>query len=110
MSLGARIWNLHDTLFPRLDAYLEKCKDQPMDSASFSQYTPSGPFSVPQRKMEFRSHEEYVPNARFVDQMMYSCGSSAPRNFKKFKQGTKSNHAESGCNKWRSFICTVTRK
>ena len=28
-------------------------KDQPLDSASFLAYTPSGPFSVPQRKQEY---------------------------------------------------------
>ncbi|KAF4653736.1 Intraflagellar transport protein 80, partial [Perkinsus chesapeaki] len=45
-------------------------------SESFSHYTPSGPFSVPAKKV---SHEEYVPPDEVSNQTMYSCGSLAPK-------------------------------
>ncbi|CAD7971868.1 unnamed protein product [Amoebophrya sp. A25] len=75
-------------MFVSLDQLLKNGGNQPMDSTSFANYTPSGPFSVPLRRREYNlgneiKNEEKDP--RFDDATMYSCGSVAPRNFKKFK-------------------------
>ncbi|CAD7961749.1 unnamed protein product [Amoebophrya sp. A120] len=76
--------------FPGLDTFLKNGEDQPMDSKNFAQYTPSGPFSVPLRRREYKLDDKdglgkLEKDPRFDDATMYSCGSVAPRNFKKFR-------------------------
>ena len=41
-----------------LDVFLAKAENQPMDSGSFVNYTPSGPFSVPSQKQHYVLGEE----------------------------------------------------
>ena len=45
LATACRVWDLYEEVFSVLDAHLRGCENQPMDSSSFSQYTPSGPFS-----------------------------------------------------------------
>ncbi|KAF4727857.1 hypothetical protein FOZ62_027359 [Perkinsus olseni] len=63
-------------LFAILRRHLEAAHEQSPNSESFSHYTPSGPFSVPAKKV---SHEDYVPPDEVSNQTMYSCGSLAPK-------------------------------
>lgn len=79
----AKAFEIEEEILLECDMNLENIRFQTAESASFSQYTPSGPFSVPKKRTEPVKHEDYEPEGRFVDQVMYSCGSSAPRNFKK---------------------------
>lgn len=89
MAVGTWTDQLWDDVTDRLAKTLPSVVDQPEKSEVFADYTPSGPFSVPRPKP---ASFEDKPDPEFMDQTMYSCGSVAPKTFKR-RQRVK----DSGC-------------
>jgi len=75
LASAVDVWpdELWQIVLPKLEKCLPEVVLQSELSSMFSNYTPSGPFSVPQ------PHDK----ADFTNQTMYSCGSGAPKTFKK---------------------------
>jgi len=90
VAMAVKAWpQLWREVLPRLGPRLREVQMQIEQSEVFSDYTPSGPFSVPKPKP---SSLEDTPDPQFVNQTMFSCGSVAPKTFKR-KQRVK----DSGC-------------
>jgi len=81
VAAAVGVWpeELWPQVLPRLEKTLPEVLMQPEHSEIFTDYTPSGPFSVPKAK-SIKVGDKADPD--FTDQVMYSCGSSAPKTFK----------------------------
>jgi len=88
-AVGVWTEDLWDEVLATLKSTLPSVLQQPENSQIFTDYTPSGPFSVPRTKPA--SLEDKVDPA-FANQTMYSCGSAAPKTFKR-----RSRVKDSGC-------------
>ncbi|CAJ1343050.1 unnamed protein product [Effrenium voratum] len=94
LAAAVSVWleELWPKVLPRLQKTLPEVKMQPEFSEIFTDYTPSGPFSVPKTKSTLGEKSDPA----FTDQVMYSCGSSAPKTFKQRRA------SDTGC-----MNCTV---
>jgi len=79
-AVGVWTAELWDDVLERLRIALPAVQRQEENSQIFTDYTPSGPFSVPKPKP--MTLEDHVDPA-FANQTMYSCGSSAPKTFRR---------------------------
>jgi len=81
LTMAMSVWreSLWDTVLQRLKKTLPEVLLQPENSEVFSDYTPSGPFSVPRKAVQL----DDKPDPAVTDQTMYSCGSIAPKTFKR---------------------------
>lgn len=80
LASAMKVWpELWSQVLPRLQKTLPEVLMQPEHSEIFTDYTPSGPFSVPKSKSTAVGEKS---DPAFTDQVMYSCGSSAPKTFK----------------------------
>uniref|UniRef100_A0A0G4H9R9 TOG domain-containing protein n=1 Tax=Chromera velia CCMP2878 TaxID=1169474 RepID=A0A0G4H9R9_9ALVE len=82
---------LEGRCFELLETELRAVQDQPAHSSTFTQYAPSGPFSIPARKPGGEGEADVGGvsvvarlggddrDEEHTDQPMYSCGSLAPR-------------------------------
>jgi len=90
LASAMKVWpELWSQVLPRLQKTLPEVLMQPEHSEIFTDYTPSGPFSVPKSKSTAVGEKS---DPAFTDQVMYSCGSSAPKTFKQ-----KRARDSSGC-------------
>jgi hypothetical protein len=82
LTMAVRVWpeELWEISMMRLEQTLPEVLQQPENSEVFADYTPSGPFSVPRTKP---ASLEDTPDPAFMNQTMYSCGSVAPKTFKR---------------------------
>eukprot|EP00929_Paragymnodinium_shiwhaense_P063561 TRINITY_DN31755_c0_g1_i1.p1 TRINITY_DN31755_c0_g1~~TRINITY_DN31755_c0_g1_i1.p1 ORF type:complete len:732 (-),score=150.97 TRINITY_DN31755_c0_g1_i1:197-2392(-) len=67
----------------RLEQLLPVVEQQTAASRIFQDYTPSGPFSVPRPKATTLEELRQGVDTRNTNQAMYSCGSMAPKTFKR---------------------------
>ncbi|CAK9102435.1 unnamed protein product [Durusdinium trenchii] len=80
LATAMKVWpDLWPEVLSRLQKTLPEMLMQPEHSEIFTDYTPSGPFSVPKSKPTAVGEKS---DPSFTDQVMYSCGSSAPKTFK----------------------------
>lgn len=85
LSLAVSVWSdaLWTEVLARLTELLPAVEFQPENSQVFADYTPSGPFSVPRPKaMTLEEHKQSSDTAH-TNQVMYSCGSLAPKTIKR---------------------------
>jgi len=105
LALAVRVWTkeLWDDVAQRLEATLPEVLQQEENSEVFADYTPSGPFSVPRAKPQSLEAE---PSPMFTDQTMMSCGSMAPKTFKRDRRAKASERLKDagGC-----MNCSVTQ-
>eukprot|EP00439_Symbiodinium_sp_Y106_P014836 s6215_g2.t1 len=94
LATAVGVWpeDLWPKILPRLEKTLPEVLMQPEHSETFTDYTPSGPFSVPKSKT-LSLEERGKADPEFIDQVMYSCGSSAPKTFKERRARAK----DTGC-------------
>lgn len=80
LASAMKVWpELWSQVVPRMQKTLPEVMMQPEHSEIFTDYTPSGPFSVPKSKSTAVGEKS---DPAFTDKVMYSCGSSAPKTFK----------------------------
>jgi len=86
LTMAVGVWpaQLWDGVLVKLTETLPSVLQQPEKSEIFTDYTPSGPFSVPRPKP---ASFEDRPDPEYTDQTMYSCGSVAPKTFKRRARG-----------------------
>lgn len=96
LATAVRVWpeDLWPKILPRLEKTLPEVLMQPEHSETFTDYTPSGPFSVPKSKT-LSLEERGKADPEFIDQVMYSCGSSAPKTFKERRREARAK--DTGC-------------
>lgn len=84
MATGAwpEVW---EQVLPRLRKLLPRVEEQPENSRVFSDYTPSGPFSVPRPLAVSLDDRETVTDPSVTNKTMYSCGSLAPKTLRRKK-------------------------
>jgi len=82
LAMGVAVWSSQwwDLVLSRIQQELPQVLMQSEKSETFTDYMPSGPFSVPRSKPMSQSDQS---NPAFTDQTMYSCGSAAPKTFKR---------------------------
>lgn len=92
LVMAVSVWraDLWDTVVARMRKTLPEVLMQPENSEIFTDYTPSGPFSVPRSKTLAMGEK---PDPAHTDQTMYSCGSVAPKTFKRPGRG----RSDAGC-------------
>jgi hypothetical protein len=80
LAMAVEVWrtDVWDATIYKLRKVLPEALLQPHNSQIFTNYTPSGPFSVPTTK-----NLGDVPDPAHTNQTMYSCGSLAPKSMKK---------------------------
>jgi len=82
LAAAMGVWweELWQDVMARLCRTLPEVMLQPEQSEVFSDYTPSGPFSVAKPRPLALGEQ---PDASVTDQTMYSCGSTAPKTFRR---------------------------
>jgi len=82
LTMGVAVWSSEwwDVVLRTIQIELPEVLMQSEKSETFTDYMPSGPFSVPRSKPMSQTDQS---NPAFTDQTMYSCGSAAPKTFKR---------------------------
>jgi len=96
LATAIRVWReeLWDDVVARLRTTLPEVLLQPEQSEVFADYTPSGPFSVPRPQPMSLGDKT---DAAVTNQIMFSCGSVAPKTFKRRDRGKDTTGCMSGC-------------
>eukprot|EP00406_Dinophysis_acuminata_P017644 CAMPEP_0179335768 /NCGR_PEP_ID=MMETSP0797-20121207/66672_1 /TAXON_ID=47934 /ORGANISM="Dinophysis acuminata, Strain DAEP01" /LENGTH=664 /DNA_ID=CAMNT_0021049183 /DNA_START=1 /DNA_END=1995 /DNA_ORIENTATION=- len=95
MAMGVWSAEMWDEVLAHLTTRLPEVLQQAEKSETFTDYTPSGPFSVPRAKPKFSITD--VSDPEHTDQTMYSCGSIAPKTFKRREKKKLASSAAGGC-------------